>query len=98
MSVNRNLFPIGGSQDRAVVRSDSYCMLISSLPTLPPRFEVDRLPITLERLQGRLRLLEPEDADAINRMLDILAWSRQVVEATDAAVVKRYGDLMREVA
>ena len=55
------------------------------------------MPITLERLQARLRMLEPEDAEATNRMLDILAWSRQVVEATDAAVVKRYSDLMREV-
>jgi hypothetical protein len=42
-------------------------------------------------------MLEAEDAEAINRMLDILAWSRQVVETTDAAVVKRYGDFMREV-
>lgn len=79
------------------MRSNSYHMLISSLPALPPRFEVDRLPITLERLQARLRMLEAEDAEAINRMLDVLAWNRQVVEATDAAVVKRYGDLMREV-
>jgi Protein of unknown function (DUF2764) len=97
MSVNSNLFPMRGSQDRAVASSDSYYMLISSLPALPARFEVDRLPITLERLQARLRMLEPEDADEIRRMLDILAWSRQVVEATDAAVVKRYSDLMREV-
>jgi uncharacterized protein DUF2764 len=79
------------------MRSNPYHMLISSLPALPPRFEVDRLPITLERLQTRLRMLEPEDAEAISRMLDVLAWSRQVVEATDAAVVKQYGDLMREV-
>ena len=82
------------NQDRAVASPDSYYMLISSLPALPPRFEVDRLPITLERLQARLRMLEPEDADEIRRMLDILAWSRQVVEVTDAAVVKRYSDLM----
>ena len=79
------------------MRSNSYHMLISSLPALPPRFEVDKLPITLERLQARLRMLEAEDADTINRMLDVLAWSRQVVETTDTAVVKRYGELMREV-
>jgi hypothetical protein len=72
-------------------------MLVSSLPALPPRFEVERLPISLERLQGRLRMLEPEDATQVNRMLDILAWSRQVVETTDADVVKRYGALMRDV-
>ncbi len=97
MSVSTHLFSMRDSHDRDVVGSNSYYMLISSLPALPPRFEVDRLPITLERLQSRLRMLESEDAEAINRMLDILAWSRQVVEATDAAVVKRYNDLMREV-
>src|SRR5262245_9554331 len=72
-------------------------MLICSLPALPPRFDVDRLPITLERLQARLRMLEPEDAQTIGRMLDILAWSRQFAEVTDTAVVKRYGELMQEV-
>ena len=58
------------------MRSNTYYMLICSLPALPPRFDVDRLPITLERLQGRLRMLEPEDARDISRMLDFLAWSR----------------------
>ena len=80
-----------------MVRSNTYYMLISSLPALPPRLDVDRLPITLERLQARLRMLEPEDAQEIRRMLDILAWSHQFVEANDAAVVKRYGELMQEV-
>jgi Protein of unknown function (DUF2764) len=82
-----------------MVRSNTYYMLISSLPALPPRLDVDRLPITLERLQARLRMLEPEDAQEIGRMLDILglAWSRQFVQADDAAVVKRYGELTQEV-
>ena len=42
-------------------------------------------------------MLEPEDAQTINRLLDILGWSRQVVEATDTAVVKRYSEFMQEV-
>ncbi len=81
-----------------MVRSNTYYMLISSLPALPPRLDVDRLPISLERLQGRLRMLEPQDAREIERMLDILAWSHQFQEADDAAVVKRYGELMQEIA
>jgi Protein of unknown function (DUF2764) len=80
-----------------MVRSNTYYMLIASLPALPPRLDVDRLPITLERLQARLRMLEPEDAQEITRMLDILAWSHQFVEANDAAVVKRYGELLQEL-
>ena len=98
MNVSTDLIPHGTWSDRGTARSHAYHMLVSSLPALAPRFEVARLPITLERLQARLRMLEPEDADAINRMLDILDWSRQVVVETDAAVVKRYGDLMRGVS
>jgi hypothetical protein len=79
------------------LRSNSYHMLICSLPSLPSRFEVDRLPITFERLQGRLGLLEPEDAREMGRLLDVLHWSRQFEESNDAAVVKRYGELMQEI-
>jgi Protein of unknown function (DUF2764) len=77
--------------------SNSYHMLISSLPPLPARFEVDRLPISLEKLRDRLRMLEPEDAREIGLMIEILSWSRQFEEADDAAVVKRYDELMQKV-
>jgi hypothetical protein len=97
MNASTDLLLEGRWSGQGIVRSNSYHMLVSSLPVLPPRFEVERLPITLERLQARLRMLEPEDSQQVNRMLDILAWSRQVVEATDADVVKRYGNLMRVV-
>lgn len=79
------------------LRSNAYYMLISSLPPLPSRFEVDRLPITLERLQNRLRMLEPDDAQEIDRMFEVLRWSRQFEESNDAAVVKRYAELMQGV-
>jgi|SRR5579862_1025790 len=77
--------------------SNSYHMLVASLPPLPPRFDVDHLPITLERLQERLRLLEPEDAEEMARMMAVLQWSRQFKEADDATVVRRYGELMRGI-
>jgi hypothetical protein len=78
-------------------RSNSYHMLISSLPALPPRFDVERLPITFERLQGRLRMLEPEDAEEIERMLAVLRWANQFEEPSDAAVVQRYNALMQDI-
>ena len=77
--------------------SNSYHMLISSLPALPPRFDVERLPITFERLQGRLRMLEPEDAEEIERMLAVLRWGNQFEEPSDAAVVQRYDALMQDI-
>jgi hypothetical protein len=86
---------IQGEEKR--VRSNSYPQLVSSLPPLPLHFESEPLPITLERLQTRLRLLEPEDAEEIERLLNILEWGRQVAESTDEATVKRYDELMNEV-
>ena len=78
-------------------RSNSYHMLISSLPALPSRFDVDRLPISFERLQGRLRMLEPEDAEEIERMLAVLRWANQFEEPNDAAVVQRYDAMMHDI-
>ena len=79
------------------LRSTSYHMLIASLPPLPTRFDVDRLPISLERLEDRLRLLEPEDAREMDRFLDVVKWSGQFKEPQDAAVVKRYEELMLDI-
>jgi hypothetical protein len=77
--------------------SNNYHMLVSSLPALPPRLGAARLPISLERLQDRLRMLEPDDAQEMERMIEIIRWSQQFEEASDAAVVKRYGALMDAV-
>jgi hypothetical protein len=77
--------------------SNSYHMLISSLPALPPRFDVERLPISFERLQGRLRMLKPEDAEEIERLQAVLRWANQFEEPSDAAVVQRYDVLMRDI-
>ena len=78
-------------------RLNSYHMLISSLPALPPRLDVERLPITFERLQARLRMLEPEDAEEIERMLAVLRWGNQFEEPSDTAVVQRYDVLMKDI-
>ena len=77
--------------------SRNYHMLVASLPPLPPRLGLGRLPISPERLQQRLALLEPDDADELRRMIAILQWSQQFEEADDAAVVRRYGELMQGV-
>lgn len=79
------------------MRSNSYYMLICSLPALPTRFDGERLPITLERLHSRLQMLEPQDAEEIGRMLNVLNWSRQFAEPRDAAVVKHYEELMQGI-
>ena len=75
--------------------SNAYHMLVCSLPPLPPRLEEMRRPMSRERLENRLRMLEPSDAAEMGRMLAILQWSRQFEEPNDSAVVKRYTELMR---
>jgi hypothetical protein len=80
-----------------MMRSNMYHMLICSLPPLPSRLEVDARLITLERLQNRLRMLEPRDAQELGRMYEILRWGQQFEEPDDAAVVKRYDELMQGV-
>jgi hypothetical protein len=77
--------------------SNRYYMLVCSLPTLPARFDAGPLPISAERLQDRLRLLKPDDAEEMSRLFDVLVWTRTFGERTDAAVVARYGELLRRI-
>jgi len=67
---------------------------MASLPHLPAHFEVERNPITLPRLDERLKMLEPEDAAVLEQLVDFLSWDRQPLDRTDEEVIKRYDDLM----
>jgi hypothetical protein len=78
--------------------SRRYHMLVASLPPLPPHLQIMRLPITAERLDDRLRLLEPDDAAEIARLHEVMRWSRQFEESTDEAVVRRYHELWAGIA
>jgi hypothetical protein len=75
----------------------SYYQLISSLPPLPSRLEQNRLLISRERLQERLRMLEPEDYAEVERMNDIISWSLRFEERDDLAVVRKYDALMQNI-
>jgi len=78
-------------------RSRRYYQLICSLPALPTRFDAARLPISRERLQNRLRMLDPDDAQEIHGFLDILGWSEKFADTSDAMVVEKYGQLMQRI-
>lgn len=65
----------------------SYITLVSSLPALPRFDQAERLPINRERLDTRLRMLEPDDRALVERTASFLAWQRQPVERTDGEVV-----------
>jgi Protein of unknown function (DUF2764) len=78
-------------------RGRAYHTLIASLPALPARFDVDRCPITWPRLEDRLKMLAPDDAETLQRLLDFLAWDRQPLDRTDREVIARYKSLMGTV-
>ena len=77
-----------------MIRSNNYFTLVGSLPSLPPGYDVDRPPINDVRLRERLKMLEPEDADRVDRVANFLVWDRQQVEVTDEDVAERFEELM----
>ena len=77
--------------------SRSYYMLITSLPALPPHFEVDRNPVPWDRFKDRLAMLHEGDAALIDRLVDFFDWDRQPLDRTDADVVAHYKRLLPTV-
>ena len=75
-------------------KSPHYYTLVASLPWLPRFDRTDRLPITRERLLKRFRMLNPDDAELVERGIEFLAWYRHPVERTDAEMVSAYERLM----
>ncbi len=76
----------------------AYYTLLGSLPALPRHFEdVDRLPISRIKLDERLQMLEPADAEIMEQMADFLVWERQPLERTDAHVLEHYEQFMESV-
>jgi len=73
----------------------SYYTLIGSLPNLPRFDTAKRLPITPERLQERLKMLEPEDAGILARVEAFLFWKRQVVQESEDEMARQFDSLMR---
>ncbi len=70
-----------------------YYTLITSLPRLPRFDRAQRLPINRERLDERLGMLEPEDAELVERARAFIRWQRQPVERSDREMVASYEQL-----
>ncbi|MBY0585646.1 hypothetical protein K2X85_00620 [bacterium] len=68
----------------------SYTFLMSSLPPMPPRFDVARLPISAAALEERLSRLAEQDLRLVEQMRDLLFWDRMDLAATDEEVLGRW--------
>ncbi len=76
----------------------SYYTLLASLPPLPRFDQTDRLPITQERLEQRLRMLTDEDAQLYESAAEFLAWQRQSATRSDAEMIANFKKLEDRMA
>jgi hypothetical protein len=67
-----------------------YFTLIASLPALRRFDRAERLPINRERLETRMKMLQPNDLDLFERAAAFLAWQRQSVTQTDQDMVDSF--------
>jgi len=81
-----------------MVPSNSYYTLVASLPAMPRHFAVERVPITQSRLEKRLRMLKPKDAEVVEQLAAFLVWDRQPPDRTDEEMVSRYRKIMATTA
>jgi hypothetical protein len=77
------------------VKNRKYHTLIASLPYLPRFDRVERLPINEIRLRQREKLLEPEDARIMGKVIDFLQWHRQPITRTATEVATLYSDAVK---
>ncbi|MCG6881369.1 MAG: DUF2764 family protein [Deltaproteobacteria bacterium] len=70
--------------------SQPYYTLLASLPALPRFDRAKRLPISKERLQQRLRMLDSNDARLLERAAAFLTWEKDAQSLTDREMVIRF--------
>ncbi len=73
----------------------SYYTLIGSLPHLPSFEKAQRLPISRLKLEQRLRMLTPEDAEQLARAEALASWPMTLAKPrSDAEMIVRYREAM----
>ncbi len=68
---------------------EDYIQLMASLPALGPILAARYPPINRARLQARLRQLRPEHQVELQKVADLLDWSRLPLRADDREIVLR---------
>ena len=68
---------------------EAYVTLMASLPALGPILAARHPPINAARLEARLRQLAPAHRAELDALSGLLAWRRQTLEGSDAALVAR---------
>jgi hypothetical protein len=72
---------------------NAYTMLISGLPRPEALFRAKRPPLSRLKLERRLRVLAPEDADLLKTVEQVLTWRHLPISLSDAEIVNRVPDM-----
>ncbi len=64
---------------------------------MPRTFEVNQLPISRRRLQTRLGMLRPQDAEVVDQLQRFLHWDRHPAGHTDREIQQEYERLMQTI-
>jgi hypothetical protein len=75
-----------------------YLTLMASLPWLPPLFAARQVPISRQRLELRLEMLEAPDLALLRRIEAVVQWDRLGMHDTDAQIVRAIEALLPEIA
>jgi hypothetical protein len=76
---------------------NAYVMLITGLPRPEALFRSKRPPLSRLKLDRRLRVLTPEDAESLARVEQILTWSSQPIAMTEAQFVAKVKTAMQAI-
>ncbi len=68
---------------------NAYVMLISSLPSPEALFLAKQPPLSRLRLDQRLRVLTPEEADVLKQIENVVSWHRLSMTETEQDVIAR---------
>ncbi len=77
---------------------DRYAMLLSALPYHGPLFGAKQTPLSRIRLNQRLALLDPIEADCLREARRLLEWAQQDPEQSDAQTVLRARRVIEDIA
>lgn len=76
---------------------DAYTMLISSLPSTEAIFLAKQPPLSRLKLDQRLLVLAPEDADTLRQVEDAVQWDRLPISLSEDEVIKRGRDALSQI-
>jgi hypothetical protein len=72
-------------------------MLVTSLPYPGDLFTAKQTPLSRIKLDGRLGMLSDADADLLKRIENVLQWSHQPMERSDAQIVAMAKELVEHL-